>query len=75
MTNSRDSNQTFKEKCGLSELGLWWIQPRQSICVEYSNNKCLLHLEIENKDLCKRPAIEQFFNHLTRGTFLVHQYY
>jgi hypothetical protein len=67
MANSRDFNETFKDKFGLCELGIWWTQPRQVIRAEYSNSKCVLHLEIENKDLGKRPAIEHFFNYSSRG--------
>ena len=67
MATSKDFKDTFKEKFGLSELGLWWTQPRQATRSEYNGNKCSLHLEIESKDLKKRLAIEQFFNHSTRG--------
>ena len=67
MATSRDFKDTFKEKFGLSELGLWWTQPRSETRSDYDSNKCVLHLEIEAKDLNKRPAIEQFFNHTIGG--------
>ena len=67
MSTSRNFKETLKEKFQLSELGLWWTQPRQEAHAEYNNNKCALHIEIENKDLSKRAAIEHFFNHTTRG--------
>ena len=67
MATSKDFKDTFKVKFGLRELGLWWTQPRQATRLEYNSNKCCLHLEIESKDLTKRPAIEHFFNHTTRG--------
>ena len=61
MAESPDFLKVVKAKFGLSELGLWFTQPRTS-SGEFSKNKFTLHLEIERKDLPKRLEMERYFN-------------
>ena len=52
----------MKAKFGLSELGLWFTQPRTSRSGELNTKKFTLHLEIESKELGKRREMINYFN-------------
>ena len=67
MAESRDFYSVMKKKFGLSELGLWFTQPRTSRSGDYSKDKFTLHIEIDRKDLPKREEIERYFNHSPPG--------
>ena len=67
MAFSSDFYNVMKEKFGLSELGLWFTQPRTSKSGEFNTDKFVLHMEIDRKDLPKRLEMEQYFNHSPSG--------
>ena len=62
MATSKDFYDVFKAKFDLSELGLWYNQPRSEKYGEYNKAKHTLHIEIDRDDLTKRASIEIFFN-------------
>ena len=62
MATSTDFYDVFKTKFGLTELGLWFTQPRSAKSGEYNKAKHTLHIEIDRDDLPKRVYIENFFN-------------
>ena len=63
MADSTDFKDVMMTKFGLSELGLWFGQPRTSNYSGFDSNKSTLHLEIDRKDLPKRIQMEKYFNH------------
>lgn len=62
MAESPAFSSVMKEKFGLSELGLWFTQPRTSRSGEFNTKKFTLHLEIERKELGKRREMVHYFN-------------
>ena len=54
MADSPEFNAVLKAKFRLSELGLWFTQPRTSKNGEFSTKKFTLYLEIDRKDLVKK---------------------
>ena len=62
MAPSQAFHDVFKKKFGLSELGLWFTQPRSHKFGDYNKAKHILHIEIDRDDIHKRPSIETFFN-------------
>ena len=67
MAASKDFKDVMKKKFDLSELGLWFGQPRTSNYTGFDSNKSTLHLEIDRKDLPKRQKMELYFNHGSRN--------
>ena len=73
MSESSEFQDLFKVKFNLSELGMWFTQPRTSRSSDFSKDKFTVHIEIDRSDIHKRDTIEQFFNHSPSGldnTFL-----
>ena len=60
MATSKDFYEVFKTKFKLSELGLWFTQPRSDKSGEYNKAKHTLHIEIDRDDLPKRVHMENF---------------
>jgi len=67
MADSIDFKEVMMKKFDLSELGLWFGQPRTTNYSGFDSNKFTLHLEIDRKDLPKRLIMEQYFNHGQRN--------
>ena len=61
--DSKDFYQVMKAKFDLSELGLWFSQPRTSKSSEFNKERFVLHIEIDRKDVHKRAKMEAYFNH------------
>ena len=67
MAESNDFHEVMKAKFKLSELGLWFTQPRSGKNGAFDSNKFTVHIEIDRKDLPKRIKMEQYFNRSSKS--------